>query len=211
MDEWTITQLASRAAEALADLDVNGRVQEVPNARLIRWYTTLGLLDPPLRHGRTARYTRRHLLQLVAVKRRQAAGRSLAEIQVELLQAPDQRLARISGEVPDVSWGAPAPAAEETGTAPSARRFWAAAPAAAPAAHPAAEGGSPAELSRPEPAEPESTPLQGIRLAPGATLLLEGGPLAADQLEALRQAAAPLLAELARLGLLPPEGVGAPS
>ncbi|GAB3891494.1 hypothetical protein GCM10027612_37450 [Microbispora bryophytorum subsp. camponoti] len=26
----------------------NGRVRELPNERLIRWYTTIGLLDPPL-------------------------------------------------------------------------------------------------------------------------------------------------------------------
>ena len=52
---------------------VNGRVRDVPNERLVRWYVTVGLVDPPLsRRGRVARYGRRHLLQLVAVKRRQA-------------------------------------------------------------------------------------------------------------------------------------------
>src|SRR5690242_15059785 len=50
----------------------NGRVRDVPNERLIRWYGTVGLVDPPLsRRGRVARYGRRHLLQLIAVKRRQ--------------------------------------------------------------------------------------------------------------------------------------------
>src|SRR5580704_8169548 len=50
----------------------NGRVRDVPNERLVRWYVTVGLVDPPLsRRGRVARYGRRHLLQLVAVKRRQ--------------------------------------------------------------------------------------------------------------------------------------------
>ena len=79
----------------------NGRVREVPNERLIRWYTTIGLLDPPLgRRGRVALYGRRHLLQLVAVKRRQADGLSIAAIQAELTGATDamlQRAARLAG------------------------------------------------------------------------------------------------------------------
>jgi hypothetical protein len=70
----------------------NGRVRDVPNERLIRWYATVGLVDPPLsRRGRVARYGPRHLLQLVAIKRRQAEGRSLAEIQAELAARPTRR------------------------------------------------------------------------------------------------------------------------
>ncbi|WP_249345346.1 MerR family transcriptional regulator [Microbispora sp. H11081] len=87
----------------------NGRVREVPNERLIRWYTTIGLLDPPLgRRGRVALYGRRHLLQLVAVKRRQADGLSIAAIQAELTGATDamlQRAARLAGPPP----GSPVP------------------------------------------------------------------------------------------------------
>ena len=101
---WTITELAERAAEVLAAApsQANGRVRDVPNERLIRWYVTVGLVDPPLsRRGRVARYGQRHLLQLVAVKRRQAAGRTLAEIQQELTGATDQALA--------AAVGAPAP------------------------------------------------------------------------------------------------------
>src|SRR4051812_1334964 len=92
---WTITELAGEAAAVLAADpaapadQVNGRVRDTPNERLIRWYTTIGLVDPPLaRRGRTARYGQRHLLQIVAVKRRQAAGLSIAEIQAELAGAP---------------------------------------------------------------------------------------------------------------------------
>src|SRR5689334_22435182 len=74
--------------------------------------------------GRVALYGRRHLLQLVAVKRRQADGRSLAEIQAELAGATDATLAAIA-RVPegldrDLD-AAPAPARP---------RFWASAPAA---------------------------------------------------------------------------------
>ncbi|TDE22788.1 MerR family transcriptional regulator, partial [Actinomadura sp. 6K520] len=97
---WTISELAERAAAALAvdgSTQVSGRVRDVPNERLIRWYTTIGLVDPPLgRRGRTALYGPRHLLQLVAVKRRQAAGRSIAEIQVELTGVTDATLERVA-------------------------------------------------------------------------------------------------------------------
>ncbi|WP_169978660.1 MerR family transcriptional regulator [Microbispora sp. H10836] len=119
-DTWTIGELAERAAAMLGAVPRvngqepradgpepradgpeprgNGRVREVPNERLIRWYTTIGLLDPPLgRRGRVALYGRRHLLQLVAVKRRQADGLSIAAIQAELTGATDAMLQRVAG------------------------------------------------------------------------------------------------------------------
>ncbi|MFD0685868.1 MerR family transcriptional regulator [Actinomadura fibrosa] len=106
-DAWTITELAERAVAALAageSVQVNGRVRDVPNERLIRWYTTIGLVDPPLgRRGRTALYGPRHLLQLVAVKRRQAAGRSIAEIQIELAAATDTTLEQIAALPPETT------------------------------------------------------------------------------------------------------------
>ncbi|MFC4007690.1 MerR family transcriptional regulator [Nonomuraea purpurea] len=100
-DTWTIGELAEHAARALragapessAHPTVNGRVRDVPGERLIRWYTTIGLVDPPLtRRGRIARYGRRHLLQLVAIKRLQAAGHSIAQIQAALTGATDRIL-----------------------------------------------------------------------------------------------------------------------
>jgi DNA-binding transcriptional MerR regulator len=113
---WTLEQLADRVVDALAvdyDGQPSGRVREVPNGRTIRWYTTIGLVDrPAAMRGRTALYGRRHLLQLVAVKRLQAAGRPLAEVQEELLGRTDTELARIA-QVP----------------APKRDRFWAVAPA----------------------------------------------------------------------------------
>ncbi|GAA1524894.1 hypothetical protein GCM10009678_02710 [Actinomadura kijaniata] len=135
---WTIAELAERAAAALAagaPVRVNGRVRDLPNARLIRWYTTIGLLDPPLgRRGRTALYGRRHLLQLVAVKRRQSQGRSIAEIQRELTGATDAMLREIAtlpeGDLRDL----PGEDLEDLGGLPaeapagSRPRFWAARP-----------------------------------------------------------------------------------
>src|ERR1700754_1316727 len=95
---WTITELAAAAAAVLGGepVQVNGRVRDMPNERLIRWYTTIGLVDPPARRGRVALYGRRHLLQLVAVKRRQAAGRTIAQIQVELTGATDHTLEQLA-------------------------------------------------------------------------------------------------------------------
>ena len=127
-ESWTIAELAELAAETLAATEsdepssspvrADGRVRDVPNERLVRWYATVGLVDPPLsRRGRVARYGRRHLLQLVAVKRRQAEGRSLAEIQAELTGATDETLATVA-RVPDIQ-----PAPEPAPSAPA--RFWA--------------------------------------------------------------------------------------
>jgi DNA-binding transcriptional MerR regulator len=127
-ESWTIAELAELAAETLAATDpagppsgparADGRIRDVPNERLVRWYATVGLVDPPLsRRGRVARYGRRHLLQLVAVKRRQAEGRSLAEIQAELTGATDDTLAAVA-RVPDIQQ-----TPEALPAAPA--RFWA--------------------------------------------------------------------------------------
>src|SRR3954470_5841964 len=97
---WTMDELVERVGRALAAEypgAPNGRIRDVPDRRAIRWYTTTGLVDRPAEmRGRTALYGPRHLLQLVAVKRRQAEGRSIAEIQVELAGAPDQTLREIA-------------------------------------------------------------------------------------------------------------------
>ncbi|MFG1944658.1 helix-turn-helix domain-containing protein [Nonomuraea sp. NPDC048826] len=133
-DTWTIGELAERAADALRAhaQPLNGRVREVPGERLIRWYTTIGLVDPPLtRRGRIARYGRRHLLQLVAVKRLQAEGMSIADIQAALTGAEDAALeaaARLPG-APDPA-EAPRPAAppvayQGDGQPAPRARFWA--------------------------------------------------------------------------------------
>jgi DNA-binding transcriptional MerR regulator len=79
----------------------NGRVREVPDQRAIRWYASTGLVDRPLGgRGRGARYTARHLLQLVAIKRLQAAGLTLAEIQARLAGAGDETLQIVAEVAP---------------------------------------------------------------------------------------------------------------
>ncbi|RAY15374.1 MerR family transcriptional regulator [Actinomadura craniellae] len=181
-ETWTITELAERAGAVLADepAEVNGRVRDLPNERLIRWYTTIGLVDPPLgRRGRVALYGRRHLLQLVAIKRRQAAGRSIAEIQLELAGAPDTALGEIAG--------LPGPGSEERDD-----RFWAARPAADIAFRPAVV----AEVTAP-------VTVPALRLAPGVTLVLDGLALTPTDLAAIGAAARPLIDALLDRGLIP--------
>ena len=99
---WTLDELVRRVAACLADPAYpgapNGRVRELPDRRAVRWYTTTGLVDRPAMQGRTALYSPRHLLQIVAVKRRQAEGRSLAEIQAELAGATDDTLRRVAAD-----------------------------------------------------------------------------------------------------------------
>jgi DNA-binding transcriptional MerR regulator len=110
-DTWSIGELAEHAAHELraGAQPVNGRVRDVPGERLIRWYTTIGLVDPPLtRRGRIAQYGRRHLLQLVAIKRMQAAGHSIAQIQSALTGATDTML-ESAAELDSVPSGEAAP------------------------------------------------------------------------------------------------------
>ena len=95
----TIGELAFAVQQALAESSyagqASGRVREVPDLRTIRYYTTIGLLDKPAEmRGRTAYYGRRHLLQLVAIKRLQAEGKSLVEIQMALAAAGESTLAK---------------------------------------------------------------------------------------------------------------------
>ncbi|HEV8650298.1 MAG TPA: MerR family transcriptional regulator [Actinomycetes bacterium] len=97
---WTLDELTRRVGGALSvdyDGQASGRVRDVPDQRVIRWYTTLGLVDrPAAMRGRTALYGPRHLRQLVAIKRLQARGLSLADVQVELAGASEADLEQIA-------------------------------------------------------------------------------------------------------------------
>src|SRR5262245_59248242 len=97
---WTLDELSAQVALALASGyagQANGRVREVPDRRTIRYYTTLGLMDRPADvHGRMALYGARHLLQVVAIKRLQARGLSLAEIQSRLVGLTDSALRELA-------------------------------------------------------------------------------------------------------------------
>jgi hypothetical protein len=201
---WTLDELVRRVAVALAGPAYpgapNGRVRGVPDRRGVRWYGTIGLVDRPAEmQGRTALYGTRHLMQIVAVKRLQALGRSLAEIQAELAGATDVTLRRVASVPDELLEGEPVlPVAANVGqrSEPARRgRFWTDRPAAhhSTASTPAVDGGA-----------DSVSMLAAVALPGGAALLLPGHPggPGEDDVAAIRAAAGPLLDLLAERGLL---------
>lgn len=97
-----IAELQYAVEFALEDAEYQGqssaRVQSVPDTRAIRYYTTLGILDRAAEmKGRTAFYDERHVLQLVAIKRLQAKGMTLGEIQQKITGLSNRKLTGIAG------------------------------------------------------------------------------------------------------------------
>ena len=84
LDELSLEVSRLLEEKALLEAQGDGRVAAAPDARTVRYYGTLGLVDRPSIVEREARYGRRHVLQLVAVKALQARGLPLAEIQARL-------------------------------------------------------------------------------------------------------------------------------
>lgn len=177
---WRIEQLTDWVAKALAVGDYggqdSGRIREVPDVRTIRYYTTLGLLDRPLEmRGRTAYYGKRHLLQLVAVKRLQAQGLSLVEVQQKLVGASERRLAQVaalpaefveratSGKNESKEVPRKAASADQTPRPATPRKFWAQSPEWSGPENGSSDAGAEALF-----------PAIVLRIGEGASLLLEG-------------------------------------
>src|SRR4051812_23633656 len=84
-DRFTLDELSARIGERVHEAGLaqgNGQISDRPDARTLRYYTTLGLMDRPVEiRDRRALYTEAHVDQVVAIKRLQAAGHSLSEIQ----------------------------------------------------------------------------------------------------------------------------------
>jgi len=189
---WTLSELVEQASTALARVPApdNGQVRAVPDERSLRYYTTLGLLErPAAMRGRTALYGKRHLAQVVAIKRMQTAGKSLAEIQAILATIDNATLSRMSGV-----------ALPHDRKAPARAEFWRA-PAAEPAPAPVPVS---VPAPKPEPVHGVTTSLR-ISLASGVDLLVDAVPAAAAAVNvtALAAAAHTLIAELTRQGLVP--------
>jgi DNA-binding transcriptional MerR regulator len=217
---WTMDELVERVREALAAEypgAPNGRVRDVPDRRAIRWYTTIGLVDRPLgMRGRTALYGPRHLQQLVAIKRWQAQGRSLSQIQADFVRLSPQDLSDASrvpdhlladdqprGATPDVVhrprfWAdRPAKGSENTIAAEAAFAPAVIAPRATGSAFTAPEAAVVPAVGRPA----DAVPLHGVALGGGAILLLPHPVTDGDRAE-IAAAAAPLLGLLESRGLI---------
>lgn len=212
---WTLEELNARVQRALVGDYAgvpNGQVRDVPNARTIRYYSTLGLIDRPAEmRGRTALYGTRHLRQLVAIKRLQAEGLPLVAVQERLQGLSDDALARIARVPREVERGdddtvalTVAPA-----SAPSRREgaFWAEAP---PEPSAPAEGAvGPASQIEPRAPSFEGA-LAGLTLEGGLALTFPSArPLDESDLKALRAALGPILEPVLEVlrarGLLGPQ------
>lgn len=222
---WTLPELVAEVATRIAALPApkNGQVRAIPDDRTVRYYVTLGLLDrPSAMRGRTALYGKKHVAQVVAIKRLQTMGRSLSEIQQLWPTLEDRTLARMSGvELPALGkpparaefWkrepspaAAPPDASMETPGAPSAMPHASVVVPGGPRAPAVTPGASvvgvvvPAEVAEPVARTPGAVELR-IELAPHVVLSLsvtdESVVISAADVRAIRAAAAPLLAELA--------------
>ncbi len=112
---WTLTALVEAATAQIAALPPigDGRVSDGLDARSVRYYQTIGLLDRPLRYdGRTAIYGVRHLHQLICVRALQAQGLSLSQVQRALSGATDAQLAAAVADALGQAAPAPAPRPE---------------------------------------------------------------------------------------------------
>lgn len=189
---WTLSDLSAKVALALSEGyegQSNGQVRDVPDPRTIRYYTTLGLVDRPLEmRGRTALYGRRHLLQIVAIKRLQARGLALSAIQEELLGLSPRALERLADLPGGIALGE-----GDSRSAGRTKNFWKEEPAAVPS--------GPAGSSGPSGFSPGL--LQLLELREGAGLLLKPErTITPEDLEILRTAATPLLKALEARRLL---------
>ena len=164
---WTgtlddLSQLANALLPQYLPLDRSSRTQDEVNPRLIRHYTTQGLLDPPLKEGRGAVYTRRHLLQLLALRRLMVDGHSAQALKTLLGTQNDAELeALLTGEA-GLKVQSSNPALDyldglRSAPSPSRRVFAAVPPLASP-------------LPPIVPAAPSSTSYTRLTLAPGLEL-----------------------------------------
>jgi DNA-binding transcriptional MerR regulator len=199
---WRIDELQAVTEQALAaalpDADLSGRVRAVPDARTIRYYTTLGMLDRAAEmRGRTAFYGPRHVVQLVAIKRLQAAGMSLEQVQQKMAGATARRLRELAA-LPEGFWDRPLLRKKRTEAsstvvqppAPDRTAFWAA----------------PAAVAKELPVSvPQPVACVRLQLAPGISLEIAGVQLEkldSETAEKLKPALEHLSQELHRLGLV---------
>lgn len=201
---WTVHELVAKVALAATDPErvpsQDGRTREVPDLRTVRYYTNLGLMDRPAEfRGRTAYYGERHLLQLLAIKRLQSRGYTLAQVQEKLLGLSDRQLAELVGPIelgPTEEPRIPRP------TAARAEAFWKG--GGSETTTTAGSPETPLSPASPPASAPEKTTIRGLLLQEGVTLLLDAvRDLDEADSEAIRLAAEPLLQLLRKRRLVP--------
>ena len=180
-EEWRFEELAALAAELVNVEGSSKRVRWSPKPRTIRYYTTIGLLDSPLYlDGRVAYYGRKHLAQIVAIKKLQARGMSLAQVQTQLAGLPDKDLFVLAG----LPQKLPVPTDKD-----NRKRFWDNTPT----------DGPPAENHHPKSKKRAANWGMYVELTSGATLYLDGACFSLDEgkILELKRAAKPLCGLLA--------------
>lgn len=200
----------------------SGRVRDLPDVRTIRFYQSLGILDRPGEfRGRAALYRRRHLLQIAVIKKLQASGLSLEEIQGGLPGRTDAELARVLGMKLDEVDGviaariaardAAAAAGLATAMQPPRRgtAFWKArAPVASPLTPPAQ---APASAAAPVPPADSTPSLQSKNVGASVVVLWNGRPLTPSEQATLAELSAPLVAFLSSTAPQPAKGGRSPA
>ncbi len=192
--QWTLEELCSvaeRVLELAGVVSESARVRSTPDERTLRYYTTIGLLSRPSAfRGRTALYLRSHLAQVVAIKRLQASGLPLSDVQLRLAGLTSTELevvAKLPAELPEPS--------KPVRTVQTIRQERPAPLKAQSVPHPRHSHGGDAAPSG-----------SWLSLGSGVALMLpavfEGR---AENLLDILQAASPLLAELRRQGFIAPE------
>ena len=72
--------VVNRELEALGISVPDGRTASVVTPRNVRYYRTIGLLQPPSRSGGRAEYSREHLDEIIEIKKAQHEGITLEQL-----------------------------------------------------------------------------------------------------------------------------------
>jgi len=174
-----LVEVANALLPTYLPKDASGRAAEDVNPRLVRFYTTEGLMPDALREGREARYTFEHLVRLLVVRKLMAEGFGSGAIRSALAgQDAEQVASLLEGEtqvqlVPKSTSG-PAEAAKAAFLSEVRARAGLGAKAPAPAAEKTPGSAAPPAAGlpdhllaaalgrRPAPAAPAAAPLSDV-------------------------------------------------
>lgn len=90
-----VASLVNARLDELETRQPTRRAVERVDGRTVRFYTAKGVIEPPVREGRNAWYSTRHVLALLAVKACQSRGLSLTQITALVREASDASLQRL--------------------------------------------------------------------------------------------------------------------